>query len=82
MQWLLLLFLVMFSASFSGSEDVVLFDSVVICKCFMQYSNFAHKLNLQLWMETRLVNLITIEDQFYNEQSNIAEFEIWGLKKL
>ncbi len=60
-QWLLLLFLVIYSASLSGSDDFVLFDSldgketVLICKCFMRYSNFAHKLNSQLWMETRLL---------------------------
>ncbi len=30
-------------------------ETVLIRKCFMRYSNFAHKLNSQLWMETRLL---------------------------
>ncbi len=53
-QWLLLLFLVIFSASLSERDD---FDSgdgkrCSIHKYLMQYSNFALKLNSQLWMET------------------------------
>ncbi len=50
-------YLVIFSAGLSGSDDFVLFDwleTVLIRKCFMRNSNFAHKLNSQLWMETQL----------------------------
>lgn len=30
-------------------------ETVLIWKCFRRYSNFAHKLNSQLWMETWLL---------------------------
>ncbi len=30
-------------------------ETVLVRKCFMRYSNFAHKLNSQLWMETQLL---------------------------
>ncbi len=50
-QWLLLLF---FIPSSSGSDDIVLSEAVLICKCFMRYYNFVHKLNSKLRMETRL----------------------------
>ncbi len=57
-QYLILLFLVTFSASLSGCSDFVLFDSLdgngAYSQCFMRYSSFAYKLNVQLWMETRL----------------------------
>ncbi len=36
-------------------------ETVLICKYFIRYSNFAHKLNLQLWVETQLVILETWE---------------------
>ncbi len=32
-------------------------ETVLVRKCFMRYSNFAHKLNLQLWKESRLIDL-------------------------
>ncbi len=49
-QWLLLIFLTIFSASLSGSDKFFSFWLIgcrrcFICKCFMRYSNFAHKLN-------------------------------------
>ncbi len=30
-------------------------ETVLVHKCFMWYSNFVHKLNSQLWMETQLL---------------------------
>ncbi len=45
----LLLFLVIFSASLSGGDDFDFYDF----DFYDFYSNFAHNLNSQLWMETR-----------------------------
>ncbi len=35
-------------------------EMVLVHKCFMRYSNFAQKLNSQLWMETRLMKQATV----------------------
>ncbi len=44
-----------YSAGLSGSDDYLThcMETVLDRKCFMRYSNFVHKLNLQLWMEIR-----------------------------
>ncbi len=57
-QWLLSLFLVIFSASLSGSDDFVSLWLVGWKRCL--FANvlcniIANKLNSQLWMETRLL---------------------------
>ncbi len=47
-----------FSATVDQEVTILFsFDSLTrklyfICICFMQYSSFAHKFNLNLWMET------------------------------
>ncbi len=33
-------------------------ETVLVRKYFMRYSNFVHKLNSQLWLETRLLFMI------------------------
>ncbi len=48
-QWLLLLFLVIFSVSLSGSDDFVLFDWLDWNAKFMRDSSFVHKFNTNLW---------------------------------
>ncbi len=61
-KWLLLLFFVIFSSSLSGSDDFVISNSLDGNGAYSQmfYAiNFAHKLNSQLRMETRLLSKTT-----------------------
>ncbi len=61
-KWLLLLFFVIFSASLSGSDDFVISNSLDGNGAYSQLFyeiNFAHKLNSQLRVETRLLSKTT-----------------------
>ncbi len=61
-KWLLLLFFVIFSSSLSGSDDFVISNSLDGNAAYSQmfYAiNFAHNLNSQLRMETRLLSKTT-----------------------
>ncbi len=67
-KWLLLVFLEIFSGSLSGRDDLVVSDSLdgnecFICKCFMRYSSFVHKLNSHLCVETDLVHTAGLNAQ-------------------
>ncbi len=47
-----------FSFSVYQEMTILLFltpwmETLLICRCFTQYSNFAHNLNLLLWMENQ-----------------------------
>ncbi len=71
-QWLLLLFLALFSASFLGSDILIfltrLAENGFIRKCFMRYTNFALE-HIHQVLKSASADIFLFHNQIYNKEN-------------